>query len=317
MGDSRRPASYDPRMSTEANERLHSAADFGRWRDFWWNPDHLALIASRLELGRVRSVLDVGSGIGHWGLLLLGSVLATETSLVGVEREPAWVAEATRRADAAGLADRVRYEHGVAEALPFKDSSFDLVTCQTLMIHVADPHVVLGEMIRVAKPGGLILLAEPNNRASMLVDTAPNASVEEVLDRLEFYLVCERGKMALGEGNFSVGDLLPMYLAQQGAVGIETFMADRTFSLTPPYDSDAQEALRTEVLAKAELGRWVWSYEEAKRFFLAGAGAEADFDARWERRIVEDRAVAATIRSGSYYSAGGTVCYVVAARRSG
>ena len=82
---------------------LHSAAYFGPERDFWWNFVHLALIASRRALNGVRSVLDVGSGVGHWGRLLL-SVLGPEASVIGVE----WVEEATRQAVRVGLADRCR-----------------------------------------------------------------------------------------------------------------------------------------------------------------------------------------------------------------
>jgi len=52
---------------------------------------------------------------------------------------------------------------------------------------------VLGEMLRVVKPGGLVVAAEPNNRASLLVDTDTDtdASVEEIVDMVRFYLTCD------------------------------------------------------------------------------------------------------------------------------
>jgi ubiquinone/menaquinone biosynthesis C-methylase UbiE len=53
------------------------------------------------------------------------------------------------------LTGRCSYVEGVAEALPFGDQSFDLVSRQTLLIHRADPAAVMGEMRRVARPGGL------------------------------------------------------------------------------------------------------------------------------------------------------------------
>ena len=56
---------------TAEEPRPHSAAYFGPERDFWWNVDHLALMASRRKLEDVRSVLDVGCGVGHWGTLLV------------------------------------------------------------------------------------------------------------------------------------------------------------------------------------------------------------------------------------------------------
>ncbi len=38
-----------------------------------------------------------------------------------------------------------------------------------MLIHVADMHRALGEMIRVLRPGGLLAVAEPNNLAASLV----------------------------------------------------------------------------------------------------------------------------------------------------
>ena len=201
---------------TSDEQRPHSAAYFGPERDFWWNVDHLALIAARRALGDVRTVLDVGSGVGHWGTLL-ASVLADDATITGVEREPEWVAEATSRAERLGLAARCRYRQGLAEALPFEDASFDLVTCQTVLIHVADAHAVIREMLRVTRPGGQVIAAEPNNLVSSLVadSLSAAASIEELLDGVRFCLTWERGKIALGEGNDSVGDLLPGYFAHR------------------------------------------------------------------------------------------------------
>jgi hypothetical protein len=48
----------------------HSAEYFGAERDLWWNRDFLELLSRRFRLGTARSLLDVGSGLGHWGALL-------------------------------------------------------------------------------------------------------------------------------------------------------------------------------------------------------------------------------------------------------
>ncbi len=66
-------------------------------------------------------------------------------------------------------------------------------------------------MRRVPRPGGLLLLSEPNNVAGMLVADSVSATrpVAEVIERVEFALICERGKAAVGEGDSSRDDLLP------------------------------------------------------------------------------------------------------------
>ncbi len=146
----------------------HSAEYFGDTRDYWWNADFLELMGRRLSLDRVRDMLDVGCGVGHWGQLLAG-LLASDARIEGIDRDPLWVDKAAARAAARGLDGRCKYQVGVAEKLPFADASFDLVTCQTLLIHAHDPAAVIAEMARVARPGGLVLAAEPNNVASALI----------------------------------------------------------------------------------------------------------------------------------------------------
>src|SRR6266568_7607996 len=87
----------------------HSAEHFGDTRNYWWNLDFLELIGKRLSLDRVQDVLDVGSGVGHWGQLL-ANVLPHTARVQGVDRDPLWVEKASGRAAARQLADRFSYQ---------------------------------------------------------------------------------------------------------------------------------------------------------------------------------------------------------------
>ena len=73
-----------------ADETGHSAEHFGDARDHWWNPDFLRLLAKRWRLDAVNDVLDVGCGVGHWGVLL-SSVLPDHVRFTGIDRETRWV----------------------------------------------------------------------------------------------------------------------------------------------------------------------------------------------------------------------------------
>jgi SAM-dependent methyltransferase len=56
---------------------------------------------------------------------------------------------------------------GSGAALPFEDDSFDLVLSVAVMHHIADAHDVrqtLSEMVRVARPGGRVLVWDHNPR---------------------------------------------------------------------------------------------------------------------------------------------------------
>ena len=294
----------------------HSAEYFGDTRDFWWNLDFLELMGRRLSLDRVVDVLDVGCGVGHWGQLL-ARVLPSHARVSGVDRDPSWIEKAATRATARGLADRFHYQVSVAETLPFADESFDLVTCQTLFIHVPNPAAALDEMVRVARPGGLILAAEPNNVASALVFNSLrfNDPVDDIMARVRLQLVCERGKAALGEGNNSIGDILPGVFAERGLTDISVYLNDKTNPALPPYDSPEQRAMLDEHADFTDRDFWIWSRADTHRYFLAGGGRDDEFEALWETATSGNETVSRAIADRTYSAGGGGLVYLVAGRK--
>ncbi|APR84541.1 SAM-dependent methyltransferase [Minicystis rosea] len=304
-------------MSTpEAPAKLHSAEYFGEQRDFWWNQDYVALLARRFGLDGVRMALDVGCGVGHWSRVLLPH-LSAEARLFGIDREEAWVKEAAARAAQKGYGERTSYRLGEAEKIPFHDDTFDLVTCQTVLIHVRDPRAVIREMMRVTKPGGLVLMAEPNNMAGALVlwNTQFSAPIAGILDAVRLYLTCTRGKESLGLGNDSIGELVPGYASEIGLTDVQVYLNDRPSPLFPPYAGRAQEVLRQQVLDWDERDFLVWSYDETARYFVAGGGREEEFDALWKAARAASREAAAALREGRAHQAGGTIGYVIGGRK--
>jgi len=221
-------------MSEERSPAPHSAAYFNDQRDFWWNLDFLRLLGRRLDLTSCRRALDVGAGVGHWGRLLL-PMLANNATLNGVDPEPQWVDQARRAAEQAGIGSRCEYGTGAAEGLPFADATFDLVTCQTVLIHVADVAAALTEMVRVLAPGGLLLAAEPNNLAGILVQDSITStdSIVDVLERVEFMLIYERGKQALGEGTTQSVTCCPRCSAARGSRALRRFLTTRHLRYRP------------------------------------------------------------------------------------
>jgi SAM-dependent methyltransferase len=294
----------------------HSAEYFGDTRDYWWNLDFLELMSKRLSLDCVQHVLDVGCGVGHWGQLL-ANVIPSSARVQGVDREQRWVEKATERAAARGFANRFSYQVAVAEKLPFTDASFDLVTCQTVLIHMPDPGAVVDEMVRVARPGGLILAAEPNNiaRALMLDSASFHDPADEILARARLQITCERGKAALGEGNNSIGDLVPALFANRGLVNVSVYLNDKASLLVPPYDGPEQRATLEERADFKHRGFWLWSPEETRKYFLAGGGREGEFNALWSVAIGGNDKIDKAIADQTYAGAGGAITYLVAGRK--
>jgi len=98
-------------------------------------------------------ILDVGCG-GGGELRRLTTLGASPDRLAGIDLMPYRV-EAARR-----ILPMARIETGSAHEMPFPDSSFDIVSQFVVFSSVVDPQVrrsIAAEMLRVLRPGGLIL----------------------------------------------------------------------------------------------------------------------------------------------------------------
>jgi len=294
----------------------HSAEYFGDTRDYWWNEDFIKLIGRRFAFEEVHDVLDVGCGVGHWAQVL-ASALPADVRVIGVDRDPSWVDKANERAASRGLSDRFRYQLSEAQALPFPDASFDLVTCQTLLIHVADPGAVIAEMARVARPGGLVLAAEPNNLASSLIMNSIGLTdpTEKILAGVRLQLLCERGKAALGEGNNSVGDIVPGLFVAAGLNDVAVYLNDKTNAFLPPYATPEQRAMLEEIQDFDSRDFWIWSRDDTLRYFLAGGGVEAEFGALWESVKGGTERFVTAIADRTYSHSGAALNYLVGGRK--
>lgn len=104
------------------------------------------------------SVLDVGCGTGE--VTLLAKTRAKHGSVYGIDPAPEMIAVARKKAASKNL--DIDFRVGVIEALPFPDSSMDVVTSSLMMHHLPENVKVRGlaEIYRVLKPGGRLLIAD-------------------------------------------------------------------------------------------------------------------------------------------------------------
>jgi arsenite methyltransferase len=114
------------------------------------------------------STLDIGCGKG---LLLIETAKrtpngkATGADLWAKTVEYNYIAEmALENAKTEGVSDRVEVVTADVQAMPFGNNSFDMVMTSLMMHHVPDINKALNEMIRVTKPGGIILIADVNSK---------------------------------------------------------------------------------------------------------------------------------------------------------
>lgn len=99
-------------------------------------------------------VLDCGIGTGALSCAL-ARVLPAPFSLDAIDISPRMLERAGGRLREAGLDASLR--QGDVRALPYGAGTFDLVMTGHVLEHLADPGPALGEMVRVLKPGGLLI----------------------------------------------------------------------------------------------------------------------------------------------------------------
>ncbi|MFO0725987.1 MAG: class I SAM-dependent methyltransferase [Myxococcota bacterium] len=303
-----------------SDEEPHSILNFGESREYWWNQDYLELIARRASLGTRRRVLDVGTGFGHFARALLPHLMPG-VELTGIDPERVSVAEAERRTRAflekRGLNASLRFQVAAGESLPFPDASFDAVVAQTVLIHVKDPAVVVREMARVLAPGGLLLLAEPNNIAGSVATLiqGPDIDLQTVLRLTEFEARCELGKAKLGLGFNSLGETLSRYVPDALFHDFRAWQWDRTMTLRPPYETPGARAEIAERRDFSAKGIYIWPREMAKSYYLASGATEADFDREYALGLEYEKAWLAKVDRGELHALAAGDCYLAIATR--
>jgi SAM-dependent methyltransferase len=108
------------------------------------------LLIESLDLRSTERMLDVATGSGNAAL----AAARRGADVVGIDYVPALLDRARRRTEAEGL--EVRYVEGDAEALPFADGAFDVVTSVFGSMFAPHQERAATELARVARPGGRI-----------------------------------------------------------------------------------------------------------------------------------------------------------------
>lgn len=134
----------------------------------WWDKgcflgqmtgDRCAYIQSCLERGLGKDalwqqpILEVGCGGG----LICEELARRGANMVGLDPSPASLQTARAHALRSNLAERITYEQGYAEALPYPNGHFAAIVCLDVLEHVQDLRATIAEIARVLAPGGIFI----------------------------------------------------------------------------------------------------------------------------------------------------------------
>jgi ubiquinone/menaquinone biosynthesis C-methylase UbiE len=118
--------------------------------------EHAARLVKERQRGRA---LDIGTGPGQITLKL--ALRLSLWKFTGVDRSQKMIDEAlANMAAIVPVTGRLEFQLADGNRLDYPDASFDLVVCNSVLHHFAEPQNLLAEMARVVKPRGAILLRD-------------------------------------------------------------------------------------------------------------------------------------------------------------
>lgn len=207
---------YPLRRDTAEHTRLQAQAAF-------WSADAAALFESA-GLGPGAWVADLGCGTLDVASQLIRRVGASGR-VSAIDNDPVLIESLAAQA-AAMAPGRLQLKHGDAYATGWQASCLDAVHARFLAAPAGRVTALVAEMVRLVRPGGLLLLQEPDAQTWQI----PAAG--QAWPRL---LTLIRAGFAARGGDFDAGRALVPALVRSGVEGLRTRQVAHTLLAAHPY----------------------------------------------------------------------------------
>jgi SAM-dependent methyltransferase len=260
-------------------------------RRLMWMEDMLERLAAWMGLRHGMTAVDIGCGLGYLGYTYW-PYFGKGGHYYGVDRSSSLLRDAWEASRGWAAGGQATFLQGSVYALPLDDNTVDWAVCQAVLMHLEHPAHALKEMLRVVKPGGLIVCKEPDHLGGALGKghwSIPDLPLEEELLLRRKAFLCHAGRVKLGRGDHHIGPKIPHMMRELGLTDVDVRTNDRPFYLEPPYETEWQR-YRLESFEKRFMDKKAYKtlVEEEKEEFLAGGGTQREYDRYWEcaERIV-------------------------------
>jgi ubiquinone/menaquinone biosynthesis C-methylase UbiE len=213
---------------------------------------------SRVDFGSGARVLEIGCGTGavtravarHGGV----------AQAVGVDPSPVFIARAE---ELASDMETVEFAVGDGRALQFAEGDFDVVVLHTTLCHIPQPESVLGEALRVLRPGGTIAICD-GDYATITVATGEFDPLQACIEAVRAAFIHDvwlvrRLPALLRAVGFELVDTGSHGYLQTNDPAYMLTLVDRgadTLAASARIDSDAAAALKAEARRRADAGEF-------------------------------------------------------------
>ena len=310
-------------MSQDNKEKIDWSRGRHREMLIWqrrqmWFEDTIERLAKWMNLTPGMIAVDIGCGLGYLGCTYW-RYFGRGGHYIGVDIAPKLLKDAVQTSKSWAIDGKASFAAGDAYNLPFPDNFADWIMCQTLMIHLEKPLLALSEMVRVVKPGGLILCKEPDNLRPTLLraySSLPEYDIEEQLLVHKVNLIANKGRIKLGRGDSGIAPKIPHMLGELGIDDIDVRVRDRVPFVEPPYKTADQrkttENMKNYVLSEKSFKSRV---EESKEEFLAGGGDLKEFNILLEKGEKQRKIQGKQIENNEFFICGAYPIYIIIGRK--
>jgi ubiquinone/menaquinone biosynthesis C-methylase UbiE len=127
------------------------------------------------------TVLEPGCGMGYF-TLPLARMVGAKGRVIAVDIQPKMLAGLSKRAQKAGLSDRIEIRRAASDGLGVEDlaGQVDFVAAIHMVHEMPDARSFLSEVRRALKSGGRILVVEPKGHVSKTHFAETLAAAEQV-----------------------------------------------------------------------------------------------------------------------------------------
>jgi ubiquinone/menaquinone biosynthesis C-methylase UbiE len=155
-------------VSEQSRSFLQTKAIHSQWQSDYLNPEMdrfydlvFSDILNRIKATADSTILDAGCGYCYHTVRLARS----GAKITAVDFSEAALHEARSTVRQADIQDQVTLQRADLTALTFPDASFDFVVSWGVLMHIPQLENALSELVRVLKPGGVLVLSENNMRS--------------------------------------------------------------------------------------------------------------------------------------------------------